>query len=536
MTMRATSREARRRGEGQILVLFILSVSVMIAMAGLLFTGAQTLVLRRQLQNAGDAAALAGANLLIYNQGCSAGGSGGSPRSALVTAVNNSITNNVPGFNTANVTVTCPTGYQNAAIQVAVHGNAPSFFGSAGLNVRTTSVAVNGQAFGGEYSVALLDPSHPTWKAQYNGCPSFSIDGGITATFEGSVLVDSTCTLNINSNGDMKAVNNSATVTMVNGAKIRLAGEYAMPINISPAPTQHWLPLLFDPLAGLVRPCPYGWTAGGCVGTSTTLPAATEGSICSGTNKDPCILTPGTYNDGKGIVAQGTGNIPAVVLLRPGVYHIQGGGFALKSASSRIYAIPASSVLDNASVRTRYASTNDTGCASSNPDCVVGPRWQSDCGISTATCGILIYNAPSGNLAPSASTWSANTDAISVGAQGVVRLRAYNPAADPTNVTLFASYKNLVIWQARQPAPLNNTGFQPDITLAGGGSVTLSGTVYAAAAQVTFYGNSAGCGGCDSNDTLQFICWELSLKGNNNFYFAYRAASFAAPTFYGLMK
>jgi Flp pilus assembly protein TadG len=536
MTVPSTPRHTRRRGEGQILVLFILSMSVMIAMAGLLFTGAQTLVLRRTLQNAGDAAALAGANLLIYNQGCSASGNGGSPRSALVTAVNNSITTNVPGFNTANVTVTCPTGYQNAALQVAVHGNAPSFFGAAGLNVRTSSVAVNGQAFGGEYSVALLDPSHPTWKAQYSGCPAFSIDGGITATFEGSVLVDSTCTLNISNSGDMKAVNNSATVTMINGAQIRLAGEYAQPISISPPPIQHWLPLLPDPLSGIVIPCPYGWTAGGCVGTSTTLPAQTEGTICAGANKDPCVLTPGTYNDDKGISAQGTGNIPATILLRPGVYVIQGGGFQLKSASARVYTIPASSVLDDASVRTRYASTNDTGCASANPDCVVGPRWQSDCGISTTTCGVLIYNAPAGNLAPNASSWSVNKDLISVGAQGVTRLRAYNPAADPTHTTLFASYKNIVFWQARQPAPLNNAGFQPDVNLAGGGSVTLSGTVYAPAAAVLFYGNSGGCGGCDSNDTLQFICWELSLKGNNVFYFAYRANSFAAPTFYGLMQ
>jgi len=54
----------REREHGQIIILFALAMVAMLAMGALLFSGAQTLVLRRQLQNAGDAAALAAANIM----------------------------------------------------------------------------------------------------------------------------------------------------------------------------------------------------------------------------------------------------------------------------------------------------------------------------------------------------------------------------------------------------------------------------------------------------------------------------------------
>src|SRR5258705_4678954 len=60
------SNERRERPDekGQILVLFALMLSVLMILAALLYSGANTLVNRRQLQNAGDSAALAAANLM----------------------------------------------------------------------------------------------------------------------------------------------------------------------------------------------------------------------------------------------------------------------------------------------------------------------------------------------------------------------------------------------------------------------------------------------------------------------------------------
>lgn len=54
----------RERQAGQILPLFVLSMLVILSVGALVLDGANILVTRRHLQNAGDAAALAGANLI----------------------------------------------------------------------------------------------------------------------------------------------------------------------------------------------------------------------------------------------------------------------------------------------------------------------------------------------------------------------------------------------------------------------------------------------------------------------------------------
>src|SRR4051794_33867494 len=99
------SRRDREREGGQIIVLFALSMVVILAMGGLLFTGAQALVLGRRLQTASDAGALAAANVLIAQPGCSAGGSGGRPRSALATAATTAVQLNIPGYAAGDVVV-----------------------------------------------------------------------------------------------------------------------------------------------------------------------------------------------------------------------------------------------------------------------------------------------------------------------------------------------------------------------------------------------------------------------------------------------
>src|SRR4029077_19367248 len=77
----------------------------------------------------------------------------------------------------------------------------------------------------GNYSVALLNPSFSTWQPSRRGCASFTINGGITATFESSIMVDSKCVLSQSANGAMKAANASFQMTLLNGATIRVAGE-----------------------------------------------------------------------------------------------------------------------------------------------------------------------------------------------------------------------------------------------------------------------------------------------------------------------
>jgi hypothetical protein len=542
--MPASPTEPRERG--QIIILFALFLASLLAMGSLLYTGAETLVLRRQLQNAGDAAALAAANLMVNGTGnCTAARISSTATDGsndLYLAAKASVQSNL-GWSSAKVTshmtVTCSTNadYAGRAVVVSLTGTSAAYFGPVSLDVATSSTAMNGQTGHGDFSVALLDPSNPNWRANRNGCPSFLINGGPTVTFEGSIFVDSTCLRSENTNAAMKAVNNSFQMLMVNNSTIRVAGEIAAGTgsHITPSPVEKARPIQPDPLSGLVKPCNAVDPATNCLGTNATLPSVnmsgTGTGICK--NQDPCIITPGTYSNG--IQAGGGGNIPNTVLMRPGVYVIRGNGLTLKSASGRIFSIPAgnsSTGYTNAQAKADFSN--------SKTQLQVSQQWMSVCPTPTvanpesSTCGVMIYNAPSS----ATSNWNTNNDQIKVGAQGIFQVRAYNPDQDTivANRTLFRSYKNISIWQARNPAPSGSGSTQPNIVMNGGACVTLSGTVYAPGALVDFGGGSCGSGGGDDKITMQFICWDLTLEGNNAFYFQYQKDWFAQPTTYGLVQ
>lgn len=509
--------------EGVVIVLFAIFMVVLLAFGALVYTGAQALVLRRQLQNAGDAAALTAANLLIVNEGCSASGSGGAPRAVVVAAAMNDVSVNVPGYDLSKVIVSCPTGYNNSAVKVDLSGVGPSYFGSSGLNAATTSTAVNGQTVDQDYAVVLLNPSNLSWPSQRSGCASFLINGGITMTFEKNVIVNSKCTVADSQDAAVKAINSSFQMNMINGSEMRIGGEYSLNTagHITPAPLQNYRPLMNDPLSGLLTPDTY--LSNGSGASLPTINMSTTGTgICK--NEDPCILPPGKYPGG---MAAGGGGAPSTLLLRPGVYYLGGGGLKLKSASARVITIPDAATMPDNVAKLQYQTSNSQSTVISN--------WQATCPLGASSCGVMFYNAPSGS---SWVTTGGNADQISNGAQGLLLLRAYNAVSDEiaANRVPFASYNGLVIWQARLPAPTQASA-QPGISMAGGACIIISGTVYATGAQVDFGGSTCGTGGGGAAaSTLQFIVWDLALSGNNDFYFAYQKNLFAAPYMYGLVN
>ncbi|MBI3751266.1 MAG: hypothetical protein HY263_06370 [Chloroflexi bacterium] len=543
--MQHPRRSDRTDADGQILVLFAAAMIVLLALGALLFSGAQALVVRRQLQNGGDAAALAAANIMQVNATtCTAARVSATATDGtndLYLAAKASVMANL-GWTAAQVasrmTVSCATdsAYAGLAVTVRLTGTGPAFFGQGSIPVTTSSTGMNGQVANGDFSVSTLDPSHTSWPANRRGCPSFLINGGITATFEGSIMVDSICLRSDNTNAAMKAMNSAFTMTLLNDATIRVAGEVASgtATHVTPAPVEHARPILPDPLSGLTKPCNAVDAATNCLGTNGSLPtvnmASTGSGICK--NQNPCIITPGTYTGG---IVAGGGSNASTVLMRPGVYFIRGGGLTIKSGSGRIFAIPWGT-----STQGYTDATAKTDYALAKTDVQVEQQFQTNCPTPTtanpipSSCGVLIYNAPSS----ASSSWNTNNDPISVGAQGLFMVRAYQPSWDTitTNRTLFASYKNLVFWQARTPAPSGSGQTQPTISMTGGGCIVLSGTGYAAGGPVDFGGGSCGSGGGDISLKLQFICWDLTLSGNNNFYFAYSKDWFATPTTYGLVK
>lgn len=478
---------ADREGErGQILILFVLGLIVMLSISALLLDGANALVTRRRLQNVGDAAALAGANV-IHASGsahvCSTVSSSppGAPRADITAAVMASLATNWPSLTSGNVTVTCAqdTIYGNQAVKVDLRIGASNFFGNAigygGTTVATTSTALNGQITGSTYSVVLLDPSNSSWPNTRRGCPSFLISGGPTLNFGGSVFVDSACTA---ANGGALATNgNSATVTFSTGRAMYLVGGYDPgPLTITPAPITS-ATAIEDPLLDL-EPISYA-----------SMPVRSASRLVL--NNTTMTLQPGVYTGG----IQLKNN--SIALLKPGIYVMDGGGLDIGSQASFCS-------INSASVATNCSS------------------WTTEC--ADTTCGVLIFNRGT-------QSGSGAMGQVSIGAGATLRLRAYDERA-MANVGF--EYRNIVFWQSSSPTPSSNYG-QPELSLGGGGSVEISGTVYTPSAKVTMGGGSGGSGGT-LNLTLQFIAWDLEMSGNSTFNYIYSDDDFARPKDYGLVQ
>ena len=471
---------------GQVLVIAAVAFVAIIMLLALLFDGARGLLMRRDMQDGSDAAALAGANVIqaISPRGCSAtgGATPGAPQQAVVDAVKASVALNIPDYDLNNVVVSCPPGWDNYAVKVDLADQSPTFFGSifntGPLDVVASSSAVNGQTTVAAYSVILLDPSHSSWPTGRKGCPAFLLSGGPTVIFDSSLYVDSSCTAA--NGGGMSTNGNATSLTMGAGATIRIVGQYKpAALTVSPTPLQNQATKP-DPLAPLVGPTTTGVTV-----RSNTKLVQNGGTI---------TLNPGVYNGGIQLKSS------AKAYLHPGIYIINGGGLDL-GAQSEIYSVK--------------SSVNTTTTA----------NWAADC--ASTNCGVVIYNTGT-------SSGASALGQIRVAAGAVVKMRAYNPDVD-TTTWKNDTYRNLLFWQSVAPAP-SSTYEQPILQLIGGGAVDMSGTVYAPSAKVQMGGGSGGSGGDSIDLTLQFISYDLELSGNSNFHFRYNAQTFARPLDYGLIQ
>lgn len=484
ITVRRRGPDGRRQA-GQVLPLFVLSLVAILAFTALLFDGANAYVTRRRLQDTGDAAALAGANVLQAagtSHSCSAteGPPPGSPRADIVAAVLASIDENLSNFDHANVTVTCPAGYDNQAVRVELKTPSSLFFAGpvlgGPLQVGTTSTAVNGQVTGSLYSVVELNPWKASWPNGRQGCPSVLFSGGPTVTFDGSIMINSACPAG---NGGAFATNgNSATITLTGSARIRMVGEYSpSALTITPTPLQHQNPVP-DPLAGLPA-----------IDTSTLTEQSASRLILSNVT---ATLQPGIYRGGIEL------RNSSIAYFKPGIYYLDGGGLDV-GAQAQIYSIP------NSATSTTSAS------------------WATDC--ADTNCGVLIYNSGT-------ASGTGAMGQVHVAAGAVMKMRSYDSDA---HGGANSEYDNLLVWQSGTPS-VSATYAQPVVHLSGGGEVNIGGTVYAPSAQILMGGGSGGVGGSTIDLTLQFISWDMQIQGNVAFHFHYLESDFARPTDYGLVQ
>lgn len=472
-----------RHGErGQLLVLFTIALVAILSVSALLMDGAHALVIRRTLQNAADAAALAAANTMQASntsRSCTENGYAGSPRGDIVAAAVASVVANVPGYTASDVVVTCPGGFDNQAVKVELRETAPNFLAGfilgGPLNVRTTSTAVNGQITGSVYSVVTLNPWKPDFPQGRRGCPSFLLSGGPTVILDGSVMVDSACPAA--SGGAFATNGNATTVTANNGSRIRMTGGYSPgPLVITPTPQTGQRPVP-DPLSFLDASPLSGLT----VRANSRLILSNETQV----------LEPGIYTGGIEL------RNSSIALLKPGVYVMQGGGLNVGS-QAQFCSVPAGSTATNCS------------------------NWAAEC--ADTNCGVLFYNT-------GAASGAGAMGNVRVQAGAVMRFRAYD---DRANGGQFPEYRNLLFWQAANPVP-TATYEQPWMYLNGGGNVSISGTLYAPSAKVHVGGGAGGTGG-NLAVTLQFICWDLEFEGNATFRFYFSDNDFARPTDYGLIQ
>lgn len=500
----ARHRGGRQRESGQALVLFAFLGMAMLFVAALLFDGAQAIVNRRMLQNAADAAAMAGANVIRSGgSGCS-GGTSTTPRTVVSNAALTAAALNLAGALPVDpITVTCPDGYGDGAVKVHISGTSPSFFGgilrlavtesqaeawTPGIAVEASGTGMLGGAPGNKYSVVNLNPGNPSWQSGLRGCPSVLFSGGPTVIFEGSLHVNSACPA---ADGGAMATNgNSATLTFNNNTVASLVGGYAPgPLVITPAPLVGQ-PKIGDPLRNL----PVVSTTGLVVRSNTTTkcsPLAAGSSGCT-LNNTSAVLEPGIYTGG--IKLQNTSH----ALLKPGIYVIDGGGITV-GAQASLYSIES----------TTLTVTNAT--------------WAANC--RAGACGVLIYNRAGA---------STSMGSIMISAGATVMLRPYQPTVDLTGQRIEA-YRNLLFWQNATPVP-TSTFTQPDISLGGGGVLNMSGTLYAPSAKLFLTGGSGGSGGDSLDLTLQFITWDMQIQGNSHFHFYYTNENFARPILYGLVE
>jgi hypothetical protein len=476
---------AFERQRGQILPLFAFCLVALIAMSALLYDAADALVTRRSYQNAGDAAAIAGSNILNADgtiRRCSATSSPvpGAPRTDIIAAVYASVDANLPGFDHARVHISCPAAWGNYGVRVDLEGTGLRFFGGpiigGPMQVATTSTAVNGQVTGTVFSVVELDPWNASWPNGRRGCPSLLLSGGPTVTFDGSVQVNSACPAA--SGGALGTNGNAATLSVASTARISLVGGYSpAALMITPAPLTGQ-PVVKDPL-GSVPPVPVNLL---------TVRSTNKTTL----NNTSVVLQPGVYRGGIEL------RNSSKAFLLPGIYVMDGGGLSL-GAQSQVYAV-------NPGVTSVTTST-----------------WSANC--ADTTCGVLIYNTGT-------ASGGGAMGQVSVAAGAVLKLRAYDERA---MADAYPEYRNMLIWQARTPAP-SSSYEQPVVQLNGGGDVDISGTLYAPGAIVQMGGTSGGSGGGSVNLTLQFISWDLQIQGNVSFRFFYSAEDFARPADYGLVE
>ncbi len=279
----------KRSERGAILPIVTLLLPALLSMMALIIDMGYLHLVKRRMQNAADAGAVAAGYELKRN----------SSESVLITAGQHDASLN--GFASNLVTVNHPpvsgslSGNSSFA-EVVITQTVPTFFMRI---VNMASVQVQARAVAGTFPdpglacIFVLDPTALT---------AFSATG--------STIVNSKCGIVVNSNHTRAmGLTGSASVT---ASVISVTGNYSTTgsSSFTPTPTTG-VPPTADPLAALAPP-----TFSGCNFTNKSITGSTA-----------TTLTPGVYCGGISISGSG-----GLVTIQPGIYILNGGGFQMSGS------------------------------------------------------------------------------------------------------------------------------------------------------------------------------------------------------------
>jgi hypothetical protein len=279
------------------LVLFVLALGVLMGFVAMTVDVGMILHERRSVQNAADAAALAGVQELPE-----------SPSAAVATAMEWAKKNGYAADSDVTITVNTPYQGDPDAVEVIIKEEVPFLFarvlGLESTGVHARAVATNETATAMGVALLALNPGDGS---SFNkvGTGDLIIDGG------GAVMVNDA------SDGASKRSGSGDVVTSggffhyyKGGWESTGSGQFAP----EPDPVTFQMP---DPLAGLVPPDPYDVGTSLDSGGSAAVPTIMK--LSSGDH----VLRPGTYWGGIEITST------ANVKFEPGVYVLAGGGLKL---------------------------------------------------------------------------------------------------------------------------------------------------------------------------------------------------------------
>jgi putative Flp pilus-assembly TadE/G-like protein len=317
----------RRRGGGQVLVIFGLALVTIVIIAALAFDTGMMLLEKRDQQNAADAAALAGARYLVT-------GAARDPKAAARDiATENGFTQ---GADSETVIVNVPPTsgqFRNAPgfIEVIIRSTRPSIFGgilgAAGWNIGARAVAANQQGLDLPFAMLAL---HPT------ACDAIKVTGSGLVTVAGTVQVNSECkpaAMRVAGTGTLEVTAEGATCNAVGGIVeskgpgseldcVQQPDSYAFPDPLRglPEPAVPPLPAAIQQVTTTSKKVPDGCPGAQSPGAPATAAAPKTCAFGGSYAGTAWRLFPGYYPGGLDF-GKGT------FYLEPGIYYVGGGGF-----------------------------------------------------------------------------------------------------------------------------------------------------------------------------------------------------------------